>query len=226
MTVHHVINDYNLESGGAQRIAYELHRTSINAGLSSRLIGLSKKTYYDIDGAYCLSFKQPYNPLVLVKLWQYFREEVVGNDIVHVHLFPASFYISFLRIFNLIPKCKLVFTEHSTTNRRRGTFLGSIIDKLTYFSFTRIVAISPGTLQGILQCYPHLVGKLMTINNGVNLYYKNYTARDKKKRVIVLSVGRLHESKNYTTAIGALELIKHLNFEYWIAGSGGLELEL
>ena len=58
------------------------------------------------------------------------------------------------------------------------------------------------------------------------LFFKKFLTRTSAVKIVILSVGRLHPSKNHQTAINALALIKDLNFEYWIAGLGELEEEL
>ena len=48
MTIHHIVNDYNLAHGGAQRLVLDLHKGGLDAGLSSKLFGLSKDPDYSI----------------------------------------------------------------------------------------------------------------------------------------------------------------------------------
>ena len=37
MTIHQIINDYDLSNGGAQQIAINLHKAALNNEISSRL---------------------------------------------------------------------------------------------------------------------------------------------------------------------------------------------
>ncbi len=226
MTIHHIVNDYNLANGGAQRLVLDLHKGGLNAGLSSRLFGLSKDPDYNINGALSLKYKSAYQFIVMVKLWRYFKEEVNSNDVVHVHLFPSIFYVSMLHIFKLIPSCKLILTEHNTTNNRRNKLWGRMIDYLTYKSYDKIIAISKGTSEAFLKWKPSLEHKVQIINNGAHLTFDNFIVRKQKPTTIIISVGRLHIQKNYKTALNAISKIKELNFKYWIAGSGELEQEL
>ena len=227
MAVHHIITDYNLALGGAQRLAIDLHKGGLDVGLSSKLFGLSKDPNYTIEGAYSLKYKSAYQFIVFVKLWRYFKKEVNQGDVVHVHLFPAIFYVSVLNILKLIPKCKLILTEHNTTNNRRHKLWGGVIDYLTYTSYNKIIAISRGTADALMNWIPHLSKKIHVISNGAHLKYKKPIIRNKKKSsIIILSVGRLHKQKNYSTALNSISKIKNLDFEYWIAGIGELEEEL
>jgi glycosyltransferase involved in cell wall biosynthesis len=226
MTVHHIINHYNLALGGAQRLAIDLHKGGLDAGLSSKLFGLSKDPNYNIQGASSLQYKSPYKLIVFRKLWGYFKKEVSAGDIVHVHLFPAIFYVSVLHIFKLIPKCKLILTEHNTTNNRRHTLWGGVIDYFTYKSYYKIIAISRGTAEALLKWKPLLVNKVQIISNGAHLRFDKPFYRKHKTKPLIVSVGRLHTQKNYDIALKAVSKIKDLNFEYWIAGVGELEEEL
>ncbi len=226
MTIHHIVNDYNLAHGGAQRLVLDLHKGGLDAGMCSKLFGLSKDPDYRIKAVRSLKYKNVYQFIVMVKLWRYFIEEVNSGDVVHVHLFPAIFYVSILHIFKLIPNCKLILTEHNTTNNRRNKFWGRIIDYLTYRSYDKIIAISKGTAEAFLKWKPSVEHKVQIINNGAHLTFDNCIVRKQKPTPIIVSVGRLHIQKNYKTALSAISKIKELNFKYWIAGVGELEEEL
>jgi len=226
MTIHHIINDYNLALGGAQRLAIDLHKGVLDAGLSSKLFGLSKDPKYTIKGSFSLKYKSAYQFIVLIKLWRYFKKDVNQGDVIHVHLFPAIFYVSVLQILKLIPKCKLILTEHNTTNNRRNKLWGKWVDYLTYKSYDKIIAISKGTAEAFLKWQPSIEHKVQIINNGAHLIFDNCIVRKQKSTPIIISVGRLHTQKNYKTALNAISKIKELNFEYWIAGVGELEEEL
>lgn len=226
MAIHHIINDYNLAYGGAQRVAIDLHKGGLDAGFSSKLFGLSKDPNFSIKGASSLKYKTPYKLIVFIKLWRYFNKEVNASEVVHVHLFPAVFYVSVLHILKLIPNCKLILTEHNTTNNRRNKFWGKMIDYLTYKPYQKIIAISEGTAEALLKWKPSIKQKVQIINNGAHLTFENFIIRKQKLSPIIISVGRLHVQKNYKTALCALSKLKELNFEYWIAGLGELEGEL
>ena len=214
MTIHYIINDYNLSLGGAQRLAIDLHKGALQAGLSSKLLGLSNDPNYNIEESKSFKNKSVYNLFIPFKIWYYFKKEVISGDVVHVHLFPAIFYVSVLHIFKLLPKCKLILTEHNTSNRRRNKFWGRIIDYLTYKSYDKIIAISEGTADFFFKWKPSLEHKLQIINNGAHLTFDNCIVRKQKPTPIIISVGRLHVQKNYKTAISAISKIKELNFEY------------
>lgn len=226
MIIHHIINDYNLSLGGAQRLAIDLHKGGLQAGLSSKLLGLSNNPNYNIEESKSFKFKNVYNLFIPFKLWYYFKKEVNNEDLVHVHLFPAILLVSILKMFNLIPNCKLILTEHNTTNSRRNKLWGKWIDYLTYNSYDKIIAISKGTSEALLKWHPSIKNKVQIINNGAHLTFDNSIVRKQKLIPIIISVGRLHTQKNYKTALNAISKIENLNFEYWIVGVGNLESKL
>lgn len=226
MTVHHIINDYNLSLGGAQRLVQDIHLGTLKSGLSSKLFGLSRAPTDELLAAKTLKYDSPYQFGAFIGLWKYCKKEMKPRDVIHAHLFPTIFYVSILKLVRIIPKCKLVVTEHSTSNNRRGKWYGKLIDRITYRSYSQIIAISKGTANSILETLPFLSKKVKVINNGGHLFFKKPINRCSKKKLIILSVGRLHKSKNYETAIKSIVPIKHLNFEYWITGLGKLEKEL
>lgn len=59
------------------------------------------------------NYKHIYNPLSVFKI----RKILKDYDIAHVHLFPAQYFTVFANILNG-NKTKLLFTEHSTSNKR------------------------------------------------------------------------------------------------------------
>ena len=129
-------------------------------------------------------------------MWVYFKKNLKVGDIIHVHLFPAIFYVSLLRIIRVIPKCKLILTEHNTFNKRRNNFLGKIIDYIIYTSYDNIIAISKATKDSLLNWKPYLSNKVKIIPNGLNLNFKLPITREKSKsNLVIISVGRLHKQK-------------------------------
>ena len=61
MTIHQIINDYDLSNGGAQQIAINLHKAALNNEISSRLFGLSNSPDYTLNDCYHLKYKSPYS---------------------------------------------------------------------------------------------------------------------------------------------------------------------
>lgn len=168
------------------------------------------------------NFKDIYNPLHIFKIAKIIKE----YDIVHVHLFPAQY---FAVIANRITgnRCKLIFTEHSTFNKRSSNTFISFIDKRFYKDYSKIVAISPDVLNFIGEYLP-FSKRIVLIPNGVNikkidvapfvskrLLHKSLSEQD----FLLCQVSAFRNGKDQITLIKSL---LHLNehFKLLLVGSG------
>lgn len=219
MRIHQIINDYSLSTGGAQRIVRSLHECLPRKGVESRILGITHHIDDQLNGAQSLGFDSPYHLKVISKISQYLSENVKQGDIIHAHLFPVLIYMSMLKIFGKL-KNPLLFTEHNTSNRRRNSVVGKLVDNFTYRGCDKIVAISQGTQDSLLKWKPNIAPKVRVINNGVQLYFTNFIIRPNKGKIKIVSIGRLTAQKNYEVALKAISLIGNYNFEYYIAGDG------
>lgn len=151
-------------------------------------------------------------------------------DVVHVHLFPALYIASLTkRLFNL--RCRLVYTEHSTHNRRRDNRIFRITDRRIYKEYDHIIGIS-NKVKSNLDL--HLGSdNVIIINNGVDLKaIENAPIVDLKKElgiekdaVIVTMVSRITEGKDFTTVIRAIESLPS-KYHAVFVGDGPLMNEL
>ena len=104
-----------------------------------------------------------YNPLLILKLRSFLKD----NDIVHVHLFPSLYWVGFAKWItqNAAP---LVYTEHSTKNRRRENPILNRVDRIIYqHAYKHIIACSEKARETYLEAYPN-IGHITTVNNGVD----------------------------------------------------------
>ena len=223
--IHYITNSYNPHEGGAQLVVRWLHLDLQGRGVESGVLGLCRYPDADINGCLSLGLKNPYAPQAFYGVYRYVKDNVRSGDVIHVHLFPSILFVALMDIFCSLD-CPLVFTEHSTSNRRRGTTWGKLLDSMIYSRYEYIIAISRGVERKLLEWQPHLYGKTRVIYNGVPLTFDKMVRRSSKKRVAVLSVGSLRRAKNYDGALRAVALLKNLDFEYWVAGSGECEKEL
>jgi glycosyltransferase involved in cell wall biosynthesis len=221
LRVHQIINDYSLSTGGAQRIVRNLHEYLPKKGVVSRIFGISYHDDDDLENAQSLSLGSPYQFRAIKKIYDYLSENVKPGDIIHAHLFPAILYVSLLKMSGKLTN-PIIFTEHSTSNRRRNNFLGSLIDRFTYTGCDKVVAISEATENKLTKWKPKLKTKIVVINNGSHLHFKQFNDRPIKKRVRIVSVGRLTDAKNYSLALEAVSELGAFDLEYWIAGDGQL----
>ena len=104
-----------------------------------------------------------YNPKFFFQL----RKIIKEFDIVHVHLFPALYWVALAKYFSSA-SCKLVLTEHSTFNNRQSFKILKPIERFIYSKYDAIVAISEG-VSLFFKSYLGNKYQFFVINNGVNV---------------------------------------------------------
>ena len=192
-------------------------------GLLSFLVGMSIGNATKIKNTYSLNFKNPYSLKFIFFLWKYLTINIKAYDIIHVHLFPSILYLSIFKFLGAFPKnVKIIMTEHNTFNRRRHSLIGKFLDNIIYRQYDLVVAISHGVKNSLVS-YIGKLKKIEVINNGIEINFEEFYKREKREKIIIVSVGRLHKQKNYENAFLAISKIKDLNFEYWIVGSGEMK---
>ena len=104
-----------------------------------------------------------YNPVLIFKICKIINK----YDVIHVSLFPSLYWVAIAK-FITRSKTKLVYTEHSTNNARRGKYIFKWIDSFIYKQYDKLVAITPETKKNLIE---HLIYKpdIVTIYNGVDL---------------------------------------------------------
>lgn len=146
-----------------------------------------------------------YSPFQIFKIKSYLKK----YDIVHVHLFPAQYWVAFANMIS-IKNPILITTEHSTSNRRRSISLFKFIDRFIYSYYNRIIGISDAVTANISN-YICKDSKCITIENGVdtNKYYRSspldrksidYTEQD----FLLVMVASFREAKDQDTLIKSL----------------------
>jgi glycosyltransferase involved in cell wall biosynthesis len=111
------------------------------------------------------NIKTIYNPLLIFRIIPYLKK----YDIVHVHLFPTLYWVAIAKLFSF-SKVKLLYTEHSTNNKRRQKTIGRIFDRFIYARYKFIVSISNGVDVNIKSHLSFNEGKFRIITNGINLF--------------------------------------------------------
>jgi len=178
------------------------------AGVSIWKLGLNFK--YDLRGVMKL--------ISLIKRGKY--------NIVHVHLFPANFFISFASLF--LPKnIKFIFSEHNIYNRRRSFKIFKILDTFIYSRYYKIICVSKQVQGALIEWLPNLKRKSVVITNGVPV--PDLSNWSPIKKYDVLFVGRLTKAKGVDILLKAIKIIKEKyqkEIKAVIVGEGYLEEEL
>ncbi len=228
MRIIQVIN--SLGTGGAERLAQDLHGQYRLDGHDSTILLLSgNDSGWVSHFVYSLGLGSPYDPKSLPMLSDLPAEVGLDfADVIHVHLFPAQSIMAMYRESSNAAGC-LITSEHSTSNRRRATCWGGLMDRWTYSAYDRIICVSKAAATELGRWIPGSSKLIEVISNGVDLSrftpLPELPVRARKSPPVIFSAGRLIEAKNYTAAINAVAILQRTGVEclYRIAGDGPLK---
>lgn len=170
MKVLHIIN--NLLAGGAEKLIVDTLPIYNEKGITADLLVFTQNNSAFLEALkdqncckiHNLNVISIYDPRIVFKLKKYLK----NVDIVHVHLFPSFYYVALCkRIFSITSK--LIYTEHSTTNRRMNNWFFKRMDLYVYSLYDKIVCISD-TVETVIKSYYKLQkSQIEVIPNGINL---------------------------------------------------------
>ena len=209
--------------GGAEVLVRELGKRVSAHGLESEVI------YFNTDSSGAQHFSPNENETVLgvgnrslkaiLMLRAEFKKRIAKNQkvIVHAHLTWAFFYVALACVGLNI---KLVYTEHSTTNKRRKIPFFHYVERFFYSRYAKIICISQGTKDSLDRWIgKRLADNTQVVQNGSRIYeYKNRESHD--GTVNFVSVGSLTYKKGFETAIKALAMLEDNQWSYKIIGEG------
>lgn len=158
------------------------------------------------------------------------RPYLEGYDIIHVHLFPASYFVVFSNFF-LKHKKKLIFTEHNTTNKRRDIFILKPLERFVYRQFRSIVTISDAVHNELKRHLGEKFSNIVKIYNGINLeeinkakpYDKNQLDHDDDDCIMIM-VASFTQQKDQQTVIKSLQYLPD-HVKLLLVGDGPLKNE-
>lgn len=151
-------------------------------------------------------------------------------DVVHVHLFPALYFAALAKTISK-KKVKLVYTEHSTTNKRRKNKIFRLTDRFIYRIYDALIGISKKVK---LNLDKHLSSNFVqVINNGIDIANiqaaPSANIRDVENipdnSTIVTMVSRITDGKDYKTVINAIKRLPD-SFHVVFVGDGPLMSDL
>ena len=170
-----------------------------------------------------------YQPSLIFKL----RKIMKGYDIIHTHNSSPQLYAV---IANIGLRKRLVTTEHSTNNRKRGHKQYSWIDKWMYKHYNKVIAISDVARYKLLEYlgWTSVNERVITINNGVDVefFHEAKPADDiqlgfsRGRRFVVVMVAGFREAKDQDTIVRAMKHLPRDKFELWLVGMGERECEV
>lgn len=233
MKILHIIN--SLATGGAEKLLLETLPLYNQKGIKADLLVLNGTNHpflQELKASRCctiysLGEQSVYNPINVFKLIPYLKKQ----DVVHVHLFPAQYWVVLAKLLSF-SKTKLIFTEHSTSNRRiRGNFLVRFLDVFFYKQYNKVIGITEKVLEVLKEHTKIKSNKFYLIHNGVDIAkIKNAKALDKSfffKDVIdtmLIQVSSFQEPKDQKTVIQAMALLPK-SYKLLLVGVGPLKEE-
>lgn len=227
MRVLHVIT--SLRTGGAEKLMVDLLPRFKHNGIEVDLLLFdgTNTPFMQIaksEGINIIDFGQGgsvYNPLHAIRLAWLMRK----YDIVHTHNTACQLFGAFASLFC---KTKLVTTEHSSSNRRRGSRLLSILDRWMYSRYHRIICIASQTEENLRN---HLGNhstdsRITTIPNGVDVTkYSSATPSTELQDMLpngakaITMVAGFRWEKDQDTLIKAMRFLPEI-FHLFLIGDG------
>lgn len=217
-----------MSMGGAQSLVVEIAKVQKEQGHDVEVIQLLESPDRTFPNRLkkmgitvgALSKGSMYNPLHIFRIIPLLKK----YDVVHVHLFPALYWAG---LANLLTGCKtpMIYTEHSTQNKRRGKFLLKHVDKFVYSKcYKCVVACSDKALETFHEFFPDVTS--LSIPNGVDTskyinaipYSKHDLIGTTEDVFIVTMVARYSYPKRQDTLIEAISKLPK-NFHAILVGS-------
>jgi glycosyltransferase involved in cell wall biosynthesis len=164
----------------------------------------------------CLEARSKYDLQAVQRLVQLVDRG--SYELVHVHLFPASYAAALSSCFVRDPKW--IFSEHNVWNRRREYSFFRWIDRAVYSRFSKVVAVSHIVTEALLKWLPSLSAQVVTIPNGVVVPQRAKIWRRDCQQVRLLFAGRLEPAKGVDLLLEALSSLLSSDFKLLIAGDG------
>lgn len=226
LKVLHIIN--SLHTGGAEKLIISTLPLLIQKGIQVDLLLLNgEETPFlkalEKESDICIKFlgKSFFNPLYIFRLMPYFKE----YDLIHVHLFPSMYFVALAKLLSF-SKTTILFTEHSTSNRRLQNRIFRPLERMIYSMYTAIVCIS----ESVKITLQHKIGgsddKYTVINNGIQVAQINqalaydrpqFGFNDADKLICMVSAFR--KEKDHETLIQTLEYLPK-NYKLLLIGDG------
>ncbi|WP_293899084.1 glycosyltransferase [Sphingobacterium sp. UBA5670] len=231
MKIAHIVNSLN--TGGAEKLILDSLPIYKQKGLEVDLILLDDK-----PTAFRREFEQNntikvlgltkssiYNPLLIFKLIPLLKR----YPVIHGHLFPVLYWIVLAKIIARID-VRIIFTEHSTNNKRRSHPILKYIDRYIYSKVDFIGCISEGTKEE-LDKHIKMPYKTKVIHNGVDLHQystKQNSLKDPiediENKITLIQIASFRYPKDQATVIKAIGLLPS-KYNLLLVGDGPLRGE-
>lgn len=163
----------------------------------------------------------PRSPKAITRLKKYLK----NADLIHFHLFPTQYYGI---LSNIGINKPIIFTEHSTFNKRRNHKFLKPIEKIIYKKFLKIVCISEPVRNSLAEWLSENgdTSKFTVIENGINLpRFENPKASSRKELfgregTPLLMISRFTDSKDHETVVKSLLYLRNPDIYVVFVGEG------
>lgn len=221
MKILHVIT--SLRTGGAEHLMVDLLPRLRDLGneVDLLLFDGTRTAFYEELEKKCVKIYSlgiggnVYNPCNIFKLIKHIR----NYDIVHTHNTACQLFVPIAKLLSF-SNAKLVTTEHSANNRRRGKWYLKLLDKWMYKIYKSIICISDQPAENLRK---HIGDKnnIIVINNGVDISRFLQPIKDISFQncFVITQVSSFNDAKDQDTLIKAVtELPDHYKLQ--LVGDG------
>jgi glycosyltransferase involved in cell wall biosynthesis len=220
MKIAQIIN--TLDTGGAEKLTVELTSQLKHSVDKIDIVVLKKsKTIFNTNGLNIiyLGNYSLYNPLYILELIKILKKYDVANG----HLFPTLYWLVVAKIISF-SKVKLVYTEHNTSNRRRGNLVFKYFDHFIYSFIDHVICITESTKNNISQ-HLNRTKNISVINNAIDLdKFQGVTIPNYdffKTDFKIIQISSFRAQKDQMTALKAMKLLPH-KIKLILVGDGPL----
>lgn len=201
MKVCHIVSTFKI--GGAEKLVYnyfENRKCFSNDDLSFVALTSNKNKFVkNDDDITFLSSKSEYNPFLIFSILSLVR----NNDIIHIHLFPTLYWVVFAKLLTF-SKVKLVYTEHSSQTNRTKYKIFKYLDRFVYGQISKVVAVSNGVRDSIVERQIISDHKIDVVLNGVPLPVEITRNLKENNNFRLLQISRFTYQKDHETLIKSL----------------------
>ena len=224
LKVLQVIN--SLSVGGAEKLVVDISKSLKDSTINNKVLVLQYTDSFlqqqieeqSEDDLEYLTRGSVYNPFLIFRLIKFLKR----FDVIHMHLFPTLYWVVFASFF--ISKPRLIYTEHSTENRRRRIYLFKLLDRIIYKRLNVVTCITQSTKENLVNHIGY-DNNFKIVNNGIFIddYYDKAADYDFLKDTFrLIQVSSFREQKDQMTLLKAMTLLPE-NISLILVGEGELK---
>ncbi len=216
----------SLHIGGAEKLIADITPLLIKRGIKVDVLAFDGtdtafKHKLINSGVSVFSFGKGinvYNPIFIFRLVKLMND----YDIIHTHNTSPQFFAA---IANIFTRRKMVTTEHSTSNHRRGNRFLRLLDRWMYNKYIYTICISEMTRINLLKHLGYTRSLVRVIHNGIDVDTYNLSlplsnSEKHTQKFVITMVSGFRYQKDHETAIRMLTHLDRDRFELWLVGDG------